>query len=150
MEKTLGIGLDHMHMCHFDQSKGPESSELTAFITNALDNATELITSRLKACETMTVPPDNLHRLINMLKVEFTYATMSSYSPTASEVAVKGIFQTVASFNGLAYLFVKHSSYLFTPQYMPPMGPLLQDMKWFPTRLPPNCPDPNYDYHVCS
>ncbi|KAH3953529.1 hypothetical protein HBH53_029800 [Parastagonospora nodorum] len=88
MEKTLGIGLDHMHMCHFDQSKVPESSELAAFIMNALDNATELITSRLKACEALATSEDKLRRLID-ITVEFTYATMSSYSPTASEVAVK-------------------------------------------------------------
>ncbi|EAT89603.1 hypothetical protein SNOG_02872 [Parastagonospora nodorum SN15] len=77
---------------------------------NALDNATELITSRLKA-------------------LEFTYATMSSYSPTASEVAVKGIFRMVALFDDFAYSVVKLSSYPFTPQHMPPMDLLLQDMK---------------------
>ena len=128
MEKTLGIGLDHMHMCHFDQSKVPESSELAAFIMNALDNATELITSRLKACEALATSEDKLRRLID-ITVEFTYATMSSYSPTASEVAVKGIFRMVALFDDFAYSVVKLSSYPFTPQHMPPMDLLLQDMK---------------------
>lgn len=72
MEKVLGLDLNHMQMCHFNQSKSPGASQLNSFIADALKNATELITTRLKA-------------------LEFTYATMSSYSPTASEVAIKDL-----------------------------------------------------------
>ncbi|KAH7323575.1 tetratricopeptide repeat domain-containing protein [Rhexocercosporidium sp. MPI-PUGE-AT-0058] len=67
-EKFLGLSLDHKDTCNFFKAPELETSLLNAFVTETLQGAESIISTRLK-------------------DLEFVYATVSSYSPTQSEIA---------------------------------------------------------------
>ncbi|GFF26769.1 tetratricopeptide repeat domain-containing protein [Aspergillus udagawae] len=72
METVIGLNLNHHDTCLFTKSVGGEGlPELNKFIYETLDNAVHLVARRLE-------------------DQEYQYATMSAYSPTMSELPLKG------------------------------------------------------------
>lgn len=75
IERFVGVHMDHVNTCHFQLSTEDSNKQVTEFLEETLQDAEQLISARLKA-------------------LEFTYATVSSYSPTHSELALLEAEQT--------------------------------------------------------
>ncbi|CCF33241.1 tetratricopeptide repeat domain-containing protein [Colletotrichum higginsianum] len=79
LETVIGLNLDHHETCLFTKSRGAEGlTELNKFIHNTMLDAKHLVALRLK-------------------DQEYQYATTSAYSPTMSELPLRGELKIIVS-----------------------------------------------------
>ena len=87
LEQHLGLNLDHLHLCHFQNADEESRLQLSIFLASSLENAEKVISARLEASEFSAIV---VVLICSTLSVEFRYATTSTYSPTLSELQVPG------------------------------------------------------------
>lgn len=88
-ETVIGLNLNHQNTCLFTKSVGGEGIPgLNKFLNETLQDAADLVAIRLedrKLSESRTLPVV----VLNMSE-EYQYATTSAYSPTMSEIPLRG------------------------------------------------------------